>query len=118
MWVVSLESEGVVGGGGAGQRDVGGVERVKGRIPAINEWWSRCHEERSTLHWALSCRPGDRGSKLLEVIEGHSVLLRPEAAGHLGRRPEAERVAPQLSGLSPVTSEAKHGQPRHREMKI
>ena len=72
--------------------------------------------ERSTLHWALSCRPGDRGSELLEVIEGHPVLLRTEA-GQLGGRSEAEWVAPQLSGLSPVTSEAKHGQPRHRGVK-
>ena len=36
MWVVSLEFEGVVGGGGAGQRDVGGVERIKGRISAMD----------------------------------------------------------------------------------
>ena len=59
-----------------------------------------------TLHWALSGWPGDRGSELLEVIEGHSVLLRSEA-GQLGGGPEAEWVSPQLSGLSPVTSEAK-----------
>ena len=34
MWVVSLEFEGVVGGGGSRKRDVGGVERIKGRISA------------------------------------------------------------------------------------
>ena len=73
---------------------------------------SGCHELRSTLHWALSGWPGGRGSELLEVIEGHSVLLRPEAAGQLGGWPEAEWVAPQLSGLSPVTSEAKYCQTR------
>ena len=33
--VVSLEPEGVVGGGGAGEGDVGGVEGVKGGISAI-----------------------------------------------------------------------------------
>ena len=33
--VVSLEPEGVVGGGGAGEGDVGGVEGVEGGIPAI-----------------------------------------------------------------------------------
>ena len=71
-------------------------------------------QKKGTLHWALSSRPGDRGSELLEVIEGHPVLLRPEAAGQLGGRSEAEWVAPELPGLSPVTSEAKHGQPRHR----
>ena len=73
---------------------------------------SGCHKLRFTLHWALSGWPGDRGSKLVEVIEGHSVLLRSEAAGQLGRWPEAEWVAPQLSGLSPVTSEAKDGHTR------
>ena len=82
------------------------------------EYWSRVHKERCTLHWALSCRPCDRCSELLEVIEGHPVLLRPEAAGQLGGRSEAEWVAPELPGLSPVTSEAKHGQPRHRGVKI
>ena len=73
---------------------------------------------RGTLHWALSSRPGDRCSELLEVIEGHPVLLRPEAAGQLGGRSEAEWVSPELPGLSPVTSEAKHGQPRHRGVNI
>ena len=36
MWVVSLKFEGVVGGGGARQRDVGGVEWIKGRISAMD----------------------------------------------------------------------------------
>ena len=36
VWVVSLEFEGVVGRGGSRKRDVGGVERIKGRISAIN----------------------------------------------------------------------------------
>ena len=31
-----VEFEGVVGGGGAGQRDVGGVEKIKGRISAMD----------------------------------------------------------------------------------
>ena len=31
-----MEFEGVVGRGGARKRDVGGVERIKGRISAIN----------------------------------------------------------------------------------
>ena len=58
----------------------------------------------------------DRASELLEVIEGHSVLLRPASeAAQLVGWPEAGMVS-QVSGLSPVTSEAKHGQTRQRHV--
>ena len=58
----------------------------------------------------------DWAPELLEVIEGHSVLLRPASeAAQLGGWPEAEMVS-QVSGLSPVTSESKHGQTRQRSV--
>ena len=58
----------------------------------------------------------DRASELLEVIEGHSVLLRPASkAAQFGGWPEVEMVS-QVSGLSPVTSESKHGQTRQRSV--
>ena len=78
---------------------------------------SRCHKcQVSSLHWALSGWPVDWAPELLEVIEGHSVLLRPASeAAQLGRRPEAEAVS-EVSGLSPVTSESKHGQTRERRV--
>ena len=78
---------------------------------------SRCHKcQVSSLHWALSDWPVHCAPELLEVTEGHSVLLRPASeAAQLGRRPEAEAVS-EVSGLSPVTSESKHGQTRERSV--
>ena len=77
--------------------------------------WSRCHKcHVSSLHWALSGWPVHWAPELLEVIEGHSVLLRPASeAAQLGRRPEA---VSEVSGLSPVTSKSKHGQTRERRV--
>ena len=76
---------------------------------------SRCHKcQVSSLHWALSGWPVDWAPELLEVIEGHSVLLRPASeAAQLGGRPEA---VSEVSGLSPVTSKSKHGQTRERRV--
>ena len=71
----------------------------------------------STLHWALSGWPVDWAAELLEVIEGHSVLLRPASeAAQLGGWPEAEMVS-QVPGLSPVTSKAKHSQTRQKSVR-
>ena len=43
------------------------------------------------------------------------ILRSASEAAQLGRRPEAEAVS-EVSGLSPVTSESKHGQTRERSV--
>ena len=73
MWVVSLEFEGVVGGGGAGQRDVGGVERIKGRISAKESLVSLEAKGRG-VHYTGPCLAG-RATGVLNSSRSLKVTL-------------------------------------------
>ena len=73
MWVVSLEFEGVVGRGGAGERDVGGVERIKGRISAKESLVSQDARSRG-VHYTGPCLAG-RATGVLNSSRSLKVTL-------------------------------------------